>query len=161
MEIGDLITFSYPAVHKKGTRAHDKSPTVLVLHPNWGGLLHGLNFNYLTNNEINMIRMILDPNFEKQYKASLTRRAPHVVKEFDNIISAASNTNITSPQSFYRQAIRPFIVSRGWDPYRKYRVDKMSGVRVLQPRPVLTGEQAAGFFSRFANKFKNMRGPRF
>ena len=161
MNIGDLVTFSYPAVHKQGTRAHDKNPTVLVLHNNWKGQLHGLNFNYLTEHEINMIRMILDVNFEKRYKASLTRRAPHVVKEYDSIMSAASASNITSPLSFYQQIIRPLIVTRSWDPYRRYRLDKITGARVLQTRPVLTGEQQVGnIFSRFADKFRFFRGPR-
>ena len=159
-QIGDLISFSYPAIHKQDTQAHDKTPKVLVLHNNWQGNMHGLNFNYLTDNEINMIRMMLDPAFELKNKAALTRTAPHVVKEFDAIMERAQNTNITSPYVFYQQVIKPFIMPRSWDPYRRYRPEKMSNVKIIQSRPVLTGDVKKHLFSTFGDKFKNFRGPR-
>ncbi len=160
MNIGDLISFSYPAVKKQGTRAHDKQPTVLVLHPNWGGTLHGLNFNYLQNDEVNMVRMILSPKFQLQHKAALTRNNPNLVKEFDRIIGEAGAVTITSPNDFYKRAIQPFIAARGWDPYRRYRVDKMTGIRTLEPYAIMSGEKEPGLFKKFAQRFSPMRGPR-
>lgn len=161
MKIGDLISFSYPAVHKQGTKAHDKNPKVLVLHPEWGGTLHGLNFNYLTNDEVNMARMILSPKFQLQHKAALTRRNPNLVKEFDRIIGEAGAATITSPHDFYTRAVKPFIAVRGWDPYRRYSVGKMTNVRVLEPYEIMSGEKEPGLFKKFAQRFSPMRGPRF
>jgi hypothetical protein len=156
--IGDLISFSYPAVHLQGTRAHDKHPKLLVLHTNWEGLVHGLNFNYLTNEEINTVRMILDPSFEMNYRESMTKKSPGAVAEFDRIMQGAANANITSPNDFYVRVVRPFIITRGWDPYRLYRPEKMSGIQIVQKRQHLEG-QPQGIFQKFIQKFQAMRGP--
>lgn len=157
--IGDLISFHYPAIHQQGTRAHDKAPLVLVLHPNWGGNVHGLNFNYLTPDEINTVRMILDPMFEMQYREALQRKNPNAYKELDNILSGkvegAEGPNsriarITSPRAFYMNIIRPFIVARSWDPYRLYRPEKMSNIRIVQTAAHMTGADAL-------SKYKSQR----
>jgi hypothetical protein len=144
--IGDLITFTYPAVKQQGTEAHDKFPQVLVLHNNWQNNVHGLNFNYLTDDEINILRMMVDPAFQLKYVDNLQKKNPQLVNEFDRIIGAAGSANITSPYDFYFKVIRPFIMTRGWDPYRRYRPDKMSNVRITQKREIITGEQKAGLF---------------
>lgn len=157
--IGDLITFSYPAVHQQGTRAHDKFPQILVLHTNWEGCVHGLNFNYLTDDEINTIRMLLDPAFEMNYREAMGRKNPAAIAEFDRIMQHAANANITSPRDFYVKAVRPFISTRGWDPYRLYRPEKMTGVRILQRRQHLEG-QPKGVFQSFKDKMQHMRGPK-
>lgn len=159
-QMGDLISFRYPAVHKQGTRAHDKSPEVLVLHPNWQGNLHGLNFNYLTRDEINLIRMLIDPTFARQYKEKFNKRNPRLGQEVDNILNTARVADITSPGMFYNNIVRPFIKSRGWDPYRRYVPSKMSGVRVLQKRAHMVGEDKESLFDKFKNKFQFMKGPR-
>ena len=156
--IGDIVSFSYPAVHLQGTRAHDKHPKLLVLHTNWEGLIHGLNLNYLTNEEINTVRMILDPSFEMNYRESMTKKSPEAVAEFDRIMQGAANANITSPNDFYVRVVRPFIITRGWDPYRLYRPEKMSGIRIVQKRQHLEG-QPQSMFQKFIQKFQSMRGP--
>lgn len=194
--IGDLITFSYPAIHLQGTRAHDKYPNVLVLHPNWGGLVHGLNFNYLTPDEINTIRMILDPMFEMKYREALQAKNPGAFNELESILTGkvkeaegphSRMAKITSPRAFYVNIIRPFIVTRGWDPYRLYRPEKMSGVRIVQPAAHMMGQDAysqyktkqsqvaqkvgqmlkneppeakKGALQWFKDKFQHMRGPK-
>jgi len=140
LKIGDLAAFSYPARHLEGTRAHDKYPSVLVLHPLWKNNVHGLNFNYLSDDEINVIRMLIDPGFQLKYIENLSKKNPNLVREFDRIIGSAGNAVITSPYDFYSRVIRPFIITRGWDPYRRYVPSKMRGVRVVQPSSVITGE---------------------
>jgi hypothetical protein len=156
--IGDLITFTYPAVFLQGTRAHDKFPRVLVLHSGWEGLVHGLNFNYLTADEINTIRMILDPSFEVKYRDALNKQNSKLIIEFDNIMRGAANANIVSPRDFYTRVVKPFIISRGWDPYRLYTPSKMTAVRVVQRRQHLEG-QPMGVFQGFVQKFQSMKGP--
>lgn len=158
--IGDLITFSYPAVHQQGTRAHDKYPQVLVLHNNWRGLVHGLNFNYLTDDEINTVRMFIDPAFAMQHRDNLKRKNPAQSAEFERIVATIQINDITSPGMFYEQVVKPFIVIRGWDPYRLYRPEKMTGVRILQPMRHMTGQDKPGLFQQFRNKFNFLRGPR-
>lgn len=149
--IGDLVTFSYPAVHQEGTKAHDKFPQVLVLHPNWEGLMHGLNFNYLDADEINTLRMLLDPFFEMQQRENLRRRNPSAFAELEKIITtpgAYRNSKINSPHAFYQGVIRPFIQTRGWDPYRKYKIEKISGGRIIQPAAHMTGEDSLAKFKK-------------
>ena len=155
--IGDLISFTYPAVHQQGTKAHDKFPNVLVLHPNWKNNLHGLNFNYLTDDEINALRMIIDPGFELKYAENLQKKNPNLMRELDRIVLKMGNSNITSPHDFYLRVIRPFIIVRGWDPYRRYRPDKMTNIRIVQKREIITGEQKASIFgtSNLRDRGKN------
>lgn len=141
--IGDIITFSYPAIHQMGTRANDKFPQVLVLHPDWQNNMHGLNFNYLTDDEINALRMLIDPMFEEKYAEALQRKNPRIMQEVDRIVLKMSNANITSPHDFYLRVIRPFIMVRGWDPYRRYRPDKMTNIRQVQKREVIMGQSRA------------------
>lgn len=145
-ESGDIVVFSYPAVHQQGTQAHDPFPQVLVLHPNWQNNVHGLNLNYLTDNEINALRMIVDPGFELKYAENLQKRDPHLIQEIDRIVSQSAGANITSPLDFYRRVIQPFIRSRQWEPYRRYRVDKMTNIKIIQRRSIFTGEEKAGIF---------------
>jgi hypothetical protein len=149
--IGDLVSFTYPAVHQEGTKAHDKFPEVLVLHPNYEGLLHGLNFNYMDADEINTIRMLLDPFFEMQQRENLRRRNPSAFAELERIITtpgAYRNTKINSPVAFYKGVIRPFIKTRGWDPYRKYSIEKIKAGRVIQPAAHMTGEDSLAKYKK-------------
>lgn len=143
IEIGALINFSY-----QSPRSHDKFPEVLVLHPNWrfypnraGGppMLHGLNFNYLTDDEINLVRMIVDPTFQLKYFDAMEKKNPGMAQEFDRIIARAGAANITSPHDFYLRAIKPFIQVRGWDPYRLYDLKRLQNVRILQTPRQMTG----------------------
>jgi hypothetical protein len=140
-KIGDLITFTYPLA--PNTEAHDKYPKVLVLHNNWQGCVHGLNFNYLSADEINTVRMLIDPFFRLQQRDNLWKKNPKMFNEIETIMTKGSpyakTTNIDSPLKFYNTIIRPFIIVRGWDPYRKYRVDKMLSSRILTPSNVMTG----------------------
>jgi len=146
--IGDIITFRYPL--PPNTRAHVPYPTVFVLHSNWQGLLHGLLWDVATQDEINTIRMLIDPFFEMKYKEALRRKNPNIYKELENIITtpqkwgqvSVRNAKIDSPQSFYHGVIKPFIQPRGYSLYRKYRIEKISGGRVKTPARIITGEES-------------------
>jgi len=158
-KIGDLVSFSYPAVHLEGTQAHDKHPEVLILHPNWEGLVHGLNFNYLTRDEINILRMLIDPMYEMRYRTALKQRNPTAYAEMDKIISepgAYRNTKINSPHDFYRGVIRPFIITRNWDPYRRYRPEKMRNIRIVQNAAHMMGEDSMAKFKKEQEEMANM-----
>jgi hypothetical protein len=150
LQIGSLISFAY-----QSPRSHDRFPEILVLHPGWrfypnraGGkpLVHGLNFNYLNDDEINMIRMIVDPGFQLKYFQNLEKKNPGVAAEFDRIIGAAGAANITSPHDFYVKVIRPFIMPRQWDPYRLYDPQLMQNTRMLQNMQQFTGKNRVSIF---------------
>lgn len=147
LQIGSLVSFSY-----KSARSHDPYPEVLVLHPGWRKgntlCLHGLNFNYLTDDEINLVRMIVDPSFQLQYFQAMEAKNPGIAAEFDRIIARAGAANITSPLDFYQRAIRPFIQPRGWNPYRLYDVSKLQSVRVLQSMQTMTGVAKRAWYQK-------------
>jgi len=85
-EVGSFVSFRYPAVHLRGTRAHDPNPHVLVLHPNWESHLHGLNLNYLGEAEKKIVFMILNPLYEIDNRYKLKQRDPRAYHEFEDII---------------------------------------------------------------------------
>lgn len=164
-QTGDIIAFSYQGISKKIglIGRHDKFPQVLVLHPSWEGLVHGLNFNYLADDEKNVIRMLLDPMFEMKFRDALRSRNPNLYDELEGIITGKAGsgggihqvpppaapsgpttrvTQITQPRGFYYNMIRPFIFTRGWDPYRRYNPGRMTNVRIITPARVVTGEES-------------------
>jgi hypothetical protein len=153
LQIGSLISFSY-----RSSRSHDLYPEVLVLHPGWRfyppkgrsvpgkPLVHGLNFNYMTDDEINMIRMIVDPGFQLKYFQNMENKNPGIAAEFDRIISHAGNANITNPLQFYTTVIKPFIMPRRYDPYRLYDPGLMQNVRMLQNVTQFTGKNRVSIF---------------
>lgn len=159
LEIGSLIIFSYPAVHKQGTRAHDKYPNVLVLHPSWQGCMHGLNFNYLTDDEINTIRMLMDPMFEVRYRESLERKNPNLFRELERIITTPSpfrNSKVTSPYEFYRGMIKPFLYGgTKRDCYRLYKPEKMTNIRVVQRASHMVGEDSLTKYKKEQEEMAN------
>lgn len=156
-KIGDLITFNYPAPHKQGTRAHDLHPQVLILHDNWQGKVHGLNFNYLTEHEINFVKAVLNPEFAE----AISKKDPSIRTQLERMSHMSATLNITSPHDFYVRFVKNFIKPRGYDPYRIYTPSKMTGVKVIFAKEVMVGDRKDGVFQRLIDKIKNFRGPRF
>jgi len=164
--IGDTITFTYPVGKGSKTNAHDPRPKVFVLHPNWQGNLHALKTDLMSPNEWNMLRMIIDPVFQKEHKAALTRQDPNLVREFDAIMESASSATVTSPYDFYKRAIKPFLTTRrDRDPYRQYSVSKMTGVRTTVSyqqmlQATADASQSQSLWQKFRGMFSGMRGPK-
>lgn len=171
--IGDIIAFRYPT--KPVTGATEPNPKLLVLHPNWEGQMHGLrlNYAYMTAQQENVLKMFMSPKFQKMHKAALTREAPLLVQEYDRIIKEGGNTQVTSPQDFYRKMIRPFISPRDFEPYRRYKVGLVSGVRVVEPYHMILNppqynekihgpvEEGTNKFDEYKKLFEGMRGSKF
>lgn len=147
--IGDLVTFDYSG----GTQVHDIHPKVLCLHNNWRGCVHGLNFNYLTPQEINYVRAVINPAFEVE----ISKRDLRIAAQM-NRIAHLNNLSILSPHDFYLRFVRGFIQPKGWDPYRRYNVNKINAARILTRQQIMTGEQKDSRFNQYAQKFQNMRG---
>jgi hypothetical protein len=167
-QIGDIIQFTYEP-EQPPSKVHDKFPQVLVLHPDWQGLVHGLNLNYLSDDEKNVIRMILDPMFEMKFRDALRKRNPNLYDELESIITGKKGTGtathmvhpppvssgptttvskINNPRAFYYNIIRPFVYTRGWDPYRKYKHSGIRGASVVTPASVVTGEESLAKFRK-------------
>jgi hypothetical protein len=152
MRIGDLVQFNY----SQGKRIHDENPKVLVLHDNWQGLIHGLNFNYLSLQEINYIKAVLNPVFE----ADIVRKDARIAAQMDRIRPVLDTLNITSPYDFYLRFVRGFIQPRGWDPYRRYNPRAVMGEKLITRKELLVGDEKEGIFARTLGKLSTMRGPR-
>lgn len=150
-KIGDLVSFRY-----SGNNIHDPNPQVLVLHDNWQGLVHGLNFRYLSEQEINYIKAVLNPKFAEVVRKTDIR----INAQLDRINNLVENLHINSPHDFYLRFVRGFIQPRRWDPYRRYSPAKIQGAKVITRREVLIGEQPDSLYNRFLNRLKFMRGPR-
>lgn len=150
MNIGDLVRFSY-----RGKIVHDPRPTVLILHPNWQNQTHGLNFNYLSEQEINYIRSVLNPVFA----AEMIKKDPRIASQMQRISHIINTLVITQPHDFYLRFVRGFIQPRGWDPYRRYTPSGISGVQTVVRQAVMVGTEKDSMFNKFIQKFQHMRGP--
>jgi hypothetical protein len=160
-KIGDLATWTYRA-----PQAHDKFPKVLVLHDNWEGKVHGLNLNYLTDDEINFLRIVLNVDFAKKELKKFIEHSQkwnnkQLLEDLKNIEGKYASLNIMSPRDFYVRFVRGFIKPRGWDPYRLYRPEYIIGPRVLRKKAYFTGNNPRSMFSRFIDTIKYRRGRRF
>ena len=56
--------------------------------------------------------MLVDVSFEVKYFENMAKKNPNIAQEFNRIITTAQNTDITSPEHFYKSAIQPFIRNR-------------------------------------------------
>ncbi len=152
MRIGDLVQFNY----SQGKQVHDLNPKVLVLHDNWQGLIHGLNFNYLSLQEINYIKAVLNPTF----RADIITKDERIAKQIQRVLPLLNTLNITSPYDFYLRFVRGFIEPRGWDPYRRYNPRAVIGEKLITRKEILVGNEKEGIFARTLGKLSTMRGPR-
>ena len=147
--IGDLITFTYTS-----ETATDKNPTVLILHNNWQGLLHGLNFSYLTTQEQSYVKSVLNSEYAEEIKKKDARIKAHL----ERLGSRIDDYDIKNPHDFYIRFIRGFIMPRAWEPYRKYKPANIVNSRTIVKADVMTGKVKGELFNQFANKFKHRFG---
>lgn len=121
-EPGQFLKFSYNHVASDtGNQGlHDRFKEVLVLHPNWGGRLHGIDLKRCTAAERQVLAEVLNP---ETYKPGHRSALPLVedVKRRMNVLEEIKN-----PLSFYQKFVRPFV--RGKDVYRSYEL-----VRIVNP----------------------------
>ena len=146
MDYGDLVTFSYSAVHKAKSAAHDPYPTVLVLHPNYEGKMHGIKWDMLSATEQEILKMILSEAYEAQNKNFLARRDPASAKLFDSLTQSSMSHDIRTPSQFYTNVIKPFIIRKAVQvtPYRQYRLDRVTNVRTKTPSTLMTAKLSGG-----------------
>jgi hypothetical protein len=171
-DIGDLVTFNYSG----GTDVHDQHPVVLCLHNDWlchtprgmtgvgalhrefaGGkrCVHGLNWNNLDEKERTYLRAVMNP----KYEMDMRKKDDEFAKKMSDI-HKIRDLDIQSPEDFYKRLIRPFIKPKGWEPYRRYRVDKIRGPRILMSKELLSGAVGDTTFRRIMRRLSAMRGRR-
>lgn len=179
--IGDWISFHYESEKRKTklpvVNTHERNPTAIVLHPDWGGHTHCLLTNNYSQREINYLTAIVDPFFAAEKcktDGELRSQLQRLQKDL----------NITSPQQFYSLVVKPFI--HLYDGYRLYFPNKMLNIKVIkrysdieirmkQPQqgqekqperggkgPIAGtgGLLATNFFQNYANTLSKMKGPR-
>jgi hypothetical protein len=132
VRIGDIVTFTY-----NGLNVHDKFPQVLILHNNWQGTVHGINLNNLSDQEINYVKAVLNPDFAEEISKKDVR-----IRQQLQRVSNINLLNITSPYDFYLRFIKSFI--RQYDSYRRYKPQNMLNIKVITKKEVLTGEEGFG-----------------
>jgi len=147
---GDLISFSY----RKEETTHDLYPQVLVLHENWKGNVHALNFNYLDEQERNYVKAILNPTFAEE----ISKKDPQIRMELARVGAAAVTTGkqIDSPYSFYVRFVKGF--AKKHNSYRKYKPEKIFNVRILATKDEMQGKKK-GLFDKVTGWWKS-RGPK-
>lgn len=169
--IGDIIMFNYELGHKVNT----KEPTVLVLHDNWlchtprdsllragrlppgnGRCLHGLNWGKLDHDEQTYLRAVMNP----MLALKLSQKDQAFADKMEEI-DQLTGLEIHSPHDFYIRLIRPFIRPKAWEPYRRYRLDKMRGSFVVEDSMVLSGAKTDTTYAKITRRMKILRGPRF
>ena len=148
LRIGDIVSFSY-----KGKRSHDPFPQVLILHNNWNGLVHALNFNYLSDHEINYLKAVMNPTYAKEISKTDVQIRQQLMQV--GAASAVSGVRIESPHDFYIRIVKPFI--KKYDSYRLFKPEGISGVKVITKREILTGKKI-GLFTGYLDKFRNLTG---
>lgn len=144
-EAGQFITFTYnpPArdVRKRAglqtpqtiqpLEVHDRSKSIMVLHPMWHNLIHGIDLKRLTPAEVQTLKSVMDPKVKEQVDQGVwpVRGCPpyalirDILKRFD------PNELAKNPMGFYAQLVKPFI--RDKDCYRKYNPSYVFGVKVV------------------------------
>ncbi len=169
--IGDIITFDYSL----GTKVTDRLPLVLVLHDNWlchtprnmrgvsqldakkfgptTRCLHGLNWGMLDPQEKQYLYAVMNPMFEVQ----MLKKDPSFADKMKTVTEAA-NVDINSPEEFYAKIIRPFIKPKNWDPYRRYRVDKIRAPRIVESKEKLSGAKMDTLPRRIFRRLQALRG---
>lgn len=95
---------------------------VFVLNPSWQGELHAIDLKRLTDAEREVLTAIMDPRWKtKQHRLPL-------VNDIWRRLNAPED--IKNPMSFYVRFVKVFL--RGKDAYRRYKINRMSNVNVIQ-----------------------------
>lgn len=150
--IGDTISFSY-----KGEYSIHPSHTAIVLHPSWGGKMHGLSIGLLSPSEVGLFRFIMDPNLDLDLHREIDPKYAAKIKEFQEEFPFDT---ITDPQSFYYQIVKPFVMVRPrYTPYRTYFAQNMSNVNVVVRYDILTKQRPETGFEKYRRQFQFFKGP--
>jgi len=149
--VGDIVTFSY-----QGDEATSFYPQVLVLQesaarrkfPNEVPKMHGLNLNYMTDQELEYLWSVMDP----AYGEKAAQKDPNLRQQMSriNAISSIVPLDIQTPENFYTRVIKDFV--RRSDGYRLYFPNKMTSIRIVSKRETLTGEKQ-GIFHKYLGRF--------
>jgi hypothetical protein len=128
---GDIIRFTYK---HQSVDEHTGPPNkeVLVLHPNWGNKIHGIDLKRLSPAERKVLEIVLDP--EQRDKPSRIPLINNIRKRMDPI------EEIQNPQTFYAKFVRPFL--NGKDAYRQYIPHLMTGTTRMRKAQISTGKSA-------------------
>lgn len=143
--IGSLTTFTYDS-----PSAHDRYPQILVLHNDFEGCVHGINFNYLTNEELDFIKSVLNDDYAEE----ASKANPNLKTQLDRMKTLLAGVDIKSPAVFYNQIIRPFI--KRYDSYRLYKPDHIKNTRTLITYEMMIGTKPGMVFSDYQSKLKHM-----
>lgn len=122
---GSIIRFTY---HHLRVDEDTGSPykEVFVLNPQWRDEMHAIDLKRLTEAEREVLRGIMDP----QYRTK--RHQLNIVNDVWRRMNPPED--IKNPMTFYVRFVKVFL--RGTDAYRRYKINRMSNVSVVQESAV-------------------------
>jgi hypothetical protein len=115
---GHIIRFSY-----SGKNVHDKNPYVLYLGKDKKNLLHGLNINYVSEDQLQTIIKITGE--------TLTKRS----KFLDKLRLPFFKVDISNSQKFYYSRLKKVLKSKITNSvYRTYKMKEIKSVKIIDYR---------------------------
>jgi hypothetical protein len=180
--MGDLVAFTY-----KGKYSRVRYPTAFILHPNYRhsndkrAYTHALAFHALSDQEVNLFRVVINADFANEYADDLVKENPTLQRSLDDLARGLPKSsleskgenehplvpyyrslNIHSPLDFYNRFIKKFINMVGEDPYRRYIPENMNGVRILKRSAMMLGKIREGAkkgpWQKFTEEFQYKNG---
>ena len=126
---GDIVRFTYQHQDVDASTG-DKFKEILVLNPNWGNKIHGIDLKRLSPAEREVLETVLDP--EQKDK-------PHRIQLVNDIKRRMDPLElIRNPVVFYTKFVKPFL--RQKDAYRTYIPKLMTGVTKVKDASIKTGK---------------------
>lgn len=127
---GTMIRFTYN--HQSvDNQTGEKFKEILVLHPNWGNKVHGVDLKRLSPAERKVLEIVLDPK-QKDIPSNIPL-VNSIKRRMDPI------KDIHNPMPFYVKFVKPFL--NGKDAYRTYIPKLMLNVTVLKDFSIATGRK--------------------
>lgn len=119
---GQVIRFTYNAPIKGNDDPTDRFKEILVLHPNWMRLVHGIDLKRLTAAEREVLDAIFDPKQKgKQHRMPLVNDILRRMNPIDEI---------KNPVSFYSKFVKVFL--RNKDAYRTYQPERILNATIVE-----------------------------
>lgn len=128
LDPGLILRFTYNhAVIDEATG--DRYKEVMVLNPNFGGMMHAIDMKRLTQAEREVLTAIFDPASKgKHHHLALVN---DVLRRMDPI------EEVKNPMSFYQKFVKVFLKNK--DAYRKYEHGRIINATIVKESAVIGG----------------------
>ena len=124
---GMILRFNY-----REKTAFDKIPLIFYLYRDREKqMIHGINMNYLTNNEVNRMFMVISQKIDitlvEKHDTDNDLNSPYSFVKLKNKGAIAKSER----EELYNNTIKVFLRKRKLDAYRTYYFKSMANVKVI------------------------------